>query len=121
MTVRRNPSSASSIRRSRRVRSRNAASTVMLSSPGQLFVEVFGNHPRAGEAVIQGEASRANEEAFRDDTGVGTGGQSAGRFFDHLLLLGSEPDDLGQALVAERSIGLKADGVHYDLGGLRER
>ena len=50
--------------------------------------------PGRRQAVVEGEAGRADQEPLGDDARVVAGGEPSGGLFDHLLLLGLEADDL---------------------------
>src|SRR5262245_42366908 len=92
----------------------------MASSPRQLAVEVVRDHTGPGQPMVEREPGGANEISLGHDAGIGPGREPSRRLFDHLLLLGSEADHLGQATVTELRVWTVADGVNDRLDRLPE-
>src|SRR5580698_11416768 len=100
---------------------RNVASNAIASPARQGLVEIFGQSLRPRQPSIQSHANRTNQKTFWNNSGVYTGSQAARGLLDHLLLFATKVQNLCQAAIAERAVGLKTHGIHRHLAGIVER
>src|SRR5579871_1499603 len=88
------------------------------SSTRQRFIEVAGQHARASELPIHGMTHGADQEPLGKNPRIGARSQPRRGFLDHLLFFSPEGQNLRQALVAQRWIGLEAHGIDRQSAGL---